>query len=296
MDPTITRLAAYARSLEFEHLDDVTIHETKRRLIDTLGCALGGYEAEPCRIARKIARRASADPGSRLLGSPHRTLPELAAFANGVMGRYLDGNDTFPGGGGHPSDTIAATLAIADVAGANGRSLITAIVLSYEIYRALITAALMRERGLDHVFYTAVGSAVGAGKLLGLDEAKLAQAIALAVTPNLPLHATRRGELSMWKGCAAGNATRNGVFAALLAAEGMTGPENAIEGSDGLRQLMGSFDVGAMAAPGDTYKVTQSNIKYFLSEYHSQTPIAAAIELSKSIRPEDIDSITIHTY
>jgi len=270
MNPTIARIAAYARSLEFKHLDDLAIHEAKRRLIDTLGCALGGYDAKPCRIARKIAQRASCNPGSRLLGSQHRTLPELAAFANGVMARYLDGNDTFPGGGGHPSDTIASALAIADTTGASGQSLLTAIVLSYETYHALFTAPLMRERGLDHVFYTAVASAAGAGKLLGLDEAKLANALSLAVTPNLPLHTTRRGELSMWKGCAAGNAARNGVFAALLAADGMTGPENAIEGSDGLRQLMGSFELGPMSQPGDPYKVTQSNIKFFLSEYHSQ--------------------------
>jgi 2-methylcitrate dehydratase len=296
MDATIERIAAYARALQFDSLGEDAVHQTRRRIIDTLGCALGGYDAAPCRIARSLASRAASDPGARIYGTQHRTLPELATFANGVMGRYLDGNDTFPGGGGHPSDTIAPMLAMAEVTGADGRGLITAIVLAYEVYHAFFTGALMRERGMDHPFYTAVGSAVGAGKLLGLDEARLAQAVALAVTPNLPLHATRRGELSMWKGCAAGNGARNGVFAALLAAEGMTGPENAIEGSDGLRELVGKFELGELAGPGGTYKVTQSNIKYFLSEYHSQTPITAAIELSKQVRPEEIDAITVHTY
>lgn len=296
MDATMQRVAAYARALEFDSLGAETVHQAKRRIIDTLGCALGGYDAEPCRIARTIASRAVSDPGARILGTPHRTLPELAAFANGVMGRYLDGNDTFPGGGGHPSDTIAPMLAMAEVTGADGKALVTAIALAYEVYHAFFTGALMRERGMDHVLYTAVGSAIGAGRLLGLDEERLAQAVALAVTPNLALHATRRGELSMWKGCAAGNGARNGVFAALLAAEGMTGPENAIEGSDGLRELVGAFELGDLAGPGGAYKVTQSNIKYFLSEYHSQTPITAAIELSQQVRPEDIDAITIHTY
>lgn len=296
MDATIQRIADYACGLRFEDLGDETVHQAKRRIIDTVGCVLGGYDAAPCRIARNIAARALTEPGARIIGMPHRTLPELATFANGVMGRYLDGNDTFPGGGGHPSDTIAAAFAMAEVIGTSGRDTIAAIVLAYEVYHAFFTAALMREHGMDHPFYTAVGSAVGAGKLLGLDAERMAQAVALAVTPNLALHATRRGELSMWKGCAAGNGARNGVFAALLAERGLTGPENAIEGSDGLRELVGKFELGELAAPGGTYKVTQSNIKYFLSEYHSQNPIAAAIELSRQVRPEEIDAVTVYTY
>jgi 2-methylcitrate dehydratase len=60
------------------------------------------------------------------------------------------------------------------------------------------------------------------------------------VTPNIALHATRRGDLSMWKGVAAGNAARNGVFTTLLAARGMTGPDKAIDGTHGLRELLPS--------------------------------------------------------
>ena len=155
----------------------------------------------------------------------------------------------------------------------------------------------MRDRGMDHVLYTAVASAVGAGKLLGLDAKKLGQAVALAITPNIALHATRRGDLSMWKGVAAGNAARNGVFAALLAEQGMTGPENAIEGSHGLRELVGRFELGALTeAGGDDFKVTQSNLKFFLSEYHSQAPITLALDLSRQVQPEEIETVTIHTY
>ena len=296
MDPTIERIAAYAQALRFESLPRAAVHETARRIIDALGCGLGGYDDEPCRIARKLAARVKSESGARILGTSHRTLPELATFANGVMIRYLDGNDTLPGGGGHPSDVIAPMLAVADANGADGRSLITAIALAYEIYYAFFRGAIMRERGMDHVLYTAVASAVGAGKLLGLDTRKLGQAVSLAITPNIALHATRRGDLSMWKGVAAGNAARNGVFAALLAAEGMTGPDNAIEGSHGLRELVGKFEMGALAAANGELKVTQSNLKFFLSEYHSQSPITAALELSREVKPEDIESITIHTY
>jgi 2-methylcitrate dehydratase len=296
MDATIERIAAYASGLRFEALPGKVVHEAKRRIIDALGCGLGGYDDEPCRIARKLAARGSSAEGARILGTSHRTLTELAAFANGVMVRYLDGNDTLPGGGGHPSDVIAPMLAVAEAAHSDGKALITSIALAYEVYYAFFRGACMRDRGMDHVLYTAVASAVAAGKLLGLDARKLGQAVSLAITPNIALHATRRGDLSMWKGVAAGNAARNGVFAALLAAEGMTGPDNAVEGSHGLRELVGSFELGELASAGGEFKVTQSNLKFFLSEYHSQAPITAALELSRQVKPEDIESITIHTY
>jgi 2-methylcitrate dehydratase len=296
MDATTRRIADYADSFTFADLPADVVHECKRHIVDTVGCALGGFDEPPGRIARALAARADVPRGARVLGTGQRTLPELAAFANGVMARYLDGNDVFPGGGGHPSDVMSAVLAVADLAGTDGPAVITGVVLGYEIYGALFRAACMRDHGLDHVFYTAVGSAVGAAKLLGLDRDRIAQAIALAVTPNIALHATRRGELSMWKGAAAGNAARNGVFAALLAAEGMTGPDKPIDGSDGVRELLGTFDIGEFGGNGRPFQLPRADFKYFLSEFHSQSPITAAIELRRQIAAEDIESVAVHTY
>jgi 2-methylcitrate dehydratase len=296
MDATTGRIASYAATLSYGDFPADLVHECKRHLIDTVGCALGAFDEPPSRIARALAGRVSLPRGARVLGTGRRTLPELAAFANGVMARYLDGNDVFPGGGGHPSDVTSAVLAAADLVGADGPAVMTGIVLGYEIYGALFRVVCMRDHGLDHVFYTAVGSAVGAAKILGLDVGRIAQAVSLAVTPNIALHATRRGELSMWKGAAAGNAARNGVFAALLAAEGMTGPDKAVDGSDGLRELLGSFELGEFGGNGRPFQLPRADFKYFLSEFHSQSPITAAIELRRQIAAEDIESVTVHTY
>jgi 2-methylcitrate dehydratase len=296
MDDSARRIADYAVALAYADLPAEVVHECKRRIVDTVGCALGAFDEPPSRIARVLAGRASIPHGARVLDTGERALPELAAFANGVMARYLDGNDVFPGGGGHPSDVISAVLAAADLASADGQVVVTGIVLGYEIYGALFRAACMRDHGLDHVFYTAVGSAVGAARVLGLARDRIAQAIALAVTPNIALHATRRGELSMWKGAAAGNAARNGVFAALLAAEGMTGPDKAIDGSDGVRELLGTFEIGEFGGNGRPFQLPRADFKYFLSEFHSQSPITAAIELRRQIAAEDIEAVTVHTY
>ncbi|MPS28128.1 MAG: MmgE/PrpD family protein [Alcaligenaceae bacterium] len=296
MDTSISRLADFAAGLRFEHLDASVAHDCKRRLIDALGCGVAAFDAPPSRIARKLAARVELPDGAPVLGTARRTLPELAAFANGVMIRYLDGNDTFPGGGGHPSDVMAAVLAAAQEAKADGRATITAIVAAYEVYAALFRAVNMRERGLDHVFYTAVAGAAGACNVMGLDAARTAQAIALAVTPNLALEATRRGALSEWKGCAAGNAARNGLFAALLAREGLTGPEQAIDGAHGLRELVGRFDLPELTARGAGFRIGQAHLKRFLAEFHAQSPITAALELARKVSHADIARIILHTY
>src|SRR5262249_59332383 len=119
----------YARGLRFSDLSPAAVHACKRRIADTLGCAAAAFDAEPCRIARALALRGDAAGGARLLGTAHRALPELAAFANAAMGRYLDGNDCFPGGGGHPSGVIAPVLAAGPVAGADPKAAVAAVVV-----------------------------------------------------------------------------------------------------------------------------------------------------------------------
>lgn len=295
-DSTLGTLADFSAGLRFEDLSPDVVHDCRRRVIDTLGCGVGAFRARPAQIARGLASRASVPNGARILGTVHHTLPELAAFANGVMVRYLDGNDTFPGGGGHPSDVIPAVIAAAEASDANGAALVTGIVAAYEVYSALFRAVTMREKGLDHVFYTAVASAAGASSVMGLGRSETAHAISLAITPNIALEATRRGVLSEWKGCAAGNGARNGLFAALLAGKGLTGPDRPIEGPHGLWELVGKFELPALAARGDRLRITEANLKYFLAEYHAQSPITAALELSRSTPPEDIERVTLHTY
>ncbi len=296
MASSIDLIADYAHALRHSDLPAAAVHHCKRCMVDTFGVALGAYGAEPSRIARAMAQRVAVPSGARIIGTAHRTLPELAAFANGVMARYFDGNDVYPGGGGHPSDMIAAVLAAADMKGADGRTIITATVLAYEVYYSLWKATNMRDKGMDNVFYTAVGGAVGAAKVLGLDRAQIAETVALAAAPNIAVDATRYGRLSMWKGCAGGNAARNGVFAALLAAAGMTGPEKAFEGNHGLENLVGNFKLGPFAGDGRPFRITEVTIKYFLSEGHSLSPITAALQLCRQVAPEDIEAVTIDTY
>src|SRR5262245_46501480 len=172
---------------------------------------------------------------TRILGTRDNSAPDMAGFANGVMVRYLDYNDSyFSPGGGHPSDMIPAVLALADPLGRDGRTVMTAIVLAYEVFCRLFDQVAAGELGWDQGIFSVIGAASAAGKVMGLDRQSMAQALSLAVVPNLPLGVTRSGELAMWKGCAAASATRAAIFAVQLAHQGMTGPEAPFEGRRGL--------------------------------------------------------------
>src|SRR5207248_1066103 len=133
---------------------------------------------------------------------------------------------------------IPAAWVAAESAGADGRTLVAAIALAYEVQCRLCDAASIRSRGWDHVTYGAFSSALAAGKVMGLDASRLRQAVNIAGVASAALRQSRVGELSHWKGCAFANAARHGVFAAMLAREGMTGPSPIFEGEKGFEKLV----------------------------------------------------------
>jgi 2-methylcitrate dehydratase len=310
-DAVIARIVNYALALDFATLPAAVVHEVKRRLIDTMGCVIAGFDQAPSRIARTLAFRPGTECGAAcVLGTAERSLPELACFANGVAARALDGNDTFPGGGGHPSGVIAAVLAAAQAANAqagadritgvctdaNARTVVAAIVLGYDVHYRLWQACQVIRKGFDHAFYAGLAAAAGAAKVLRLERNAFANALSLAITPGLPFAVTRRGELSMWKGCAEAHAAQNGLFAALMAQHGMGAPTLPVEGAMGLAEMFGPLTLAPFPHEGGTHAILRADMKHYITEYHSQGPIAAALELRRSINLDEIAAITIHTY
>jgi 2-methylcitrate dehydratase len=282
------KLANYAVGLTFDALTKAAVHEAKRRVIDSLATAVGAMPSDAYAIAKRCALRVSGNPGASVLGGG-RSSPEWATFVNGLLIRYLDFNDTYlskePA---HPSDNLAAVFAVGEAVGAGGKDLITAAVLAYEIQCRFCDAASLRKHGVDHVTYGAFSSAVAAAKLMRLDAAKVAHTVGLAGVCNVALRQTRSGELSMWKGCAFANAARNGVFAATLAAEGMTGPAPIFEGDLGFFNLVSReafipAPFGGEPGNADGFMIDKTYIKFWPAEYHSQSAIDAAIQLRREL-------------
>ncbi len=298
MDQTTELLCDYACNLTYADLSPDVIHQVKRTLIDTFGCAMGGFRAEPSVIARRLAQSVTSTTPARIVGSAATSSPDLAGFANGVMVRYLDYNDAyFSPGGGHPSDMIPAAL-VANPLACDGQTVITAIVLAYEVFCRLSDPIVVGELGWDQGIFSVIGAACAAGKVLGLDPEAMGHAISLSVVPNVPLGVTRVGELSMWKGCAAASATRAGIFAALLAQQGITGPEAPFEGRKGLwEQAVGRpVQLGLLGGNGEPFRITSTTFKAFPSQIHTQAPISLALELRSQVPTSEIDAIRVHSY
>ncbi len=296
--PLARALADYACALRFEDLPPAVVHEAKRRFIDSLATAAGAMDAEAYAIAKRCALRVQGQPSAGMLGGG-RSSVDWTTFVNGLLIRYLDYNDTYlslePA---HPSDNLAAVLAVGDMRNAPGRDLITAGVLAYEVQCRLCDAASLRKHGWDHVTYGAVSACLAACKLLGLDAVRATHALGIAGVCNIALRQTRSGELSMWKGCAFANAARNGVFAALLASEGMTGPAPIFEGEAGFMKLLtGSFELAPLGGGTRPFMMTETYIKYWPVEYHSQSAVDAALQLRQEIGDvRNIAGIDIHTF
>lgn len=300
-EPTVAMgLARYAHEFRQQRLPDAIVATVRQRFIDSLACILGAYDAAPVKAAVCYA---AANPAklSSVFGTALQTTPEIAAFANGSMVRFLDYNDGYMGlEPGHPSDNIPACIAVAEAEGATGAQLISAIVLAYEIQMRLQDAASLNKRGWDHVNYINVAMAAAASNLMKLSAEQTEQAINIALSAHLAMRQVRSGSLSDWKGCSAANAARNAIFAAQLARHGMTGPSPVFEGEMGFFKLVsGSFDLDTsrFGTPenGD-YAIRRSLTKTFPTNGELHTAVWAALELRKRINDVgDIVSITIET-
>lgn len=297
MDATTAYLADFALRADFSDLPKETVHECKRRLIDTFACAIGAYDEPLSRMARNVAKRCSGTPAATVWGCDWPTTPETAAFANGVMLRYLDLSDTYiVKSNGHPSDTIAGIVAAGEAVHADGASVINAILIAYDVYCNFVEAIDINSKGWDQPVYAVLASVLGVAKLLHLSKEQIADAIALALAPNMALEQTRRGELSSWKGCAAANAARNAVFAALLAQDGFTGPAAVFEGKSGLWDIVGRFEWSLSTAGSLPHRIARTHIKSLPVCYHGQSAACAALEARTRVRVQDISDIHVETY
>ncbi|MCZ6449742.1 MAG: MmgE/PrpD family protein [Deltaproteobacteria bacterium] len=300
MDRILQQLSDYALGLVYDDLPHEVVDRAKHIVLDTVGCALGAAKSLPAVIARAVASEVTSATPATVLVSGQKTSPDLAAFANGVMIRYLDFNDTYTSlATCHPSDLLAPVLAVVDATHGNGRDVILGMVLGYEVFCGLLDSGAMdRELSWDQSTYGVIAAAVVAAKLLGLSKDQMANAISLATSSHITLEQVRRGQISHWKGCALANASRNAIFATMLASKGMTGPNEVFEGNDGFMNATGvTFELRSLAGTGQPYRIMSARIKAFPSGYFSQSAIEAVLELRPRISSiDDIKEVRLQTF
>jgi 2-methylcitrate dehydratase len=276
-------LARFVSEASWEQLSPEALEQLKIRVLDTLGVAIGALDAEPIVAIRGLLEDLGGAPAATLIGGG-RTSPERAAFFNSALSRYLDFMDSYLAKGetNHPSDNLGAVLAAAESVDASGAEFLTAFAVAYQVHTRLSDVAPVRAKGFDHTTQGAFAAAAAAAKALRLPADQIANAVAIAGTANVALRVTRTGNLSNWKGLAYPHVSKEGVFAALLASRGITGPEAVFEGNKGFKDsIAGPFEIDWSME--DLESVRRTIIKKHNAEIHSQS----ALDAAQDIRAQD---------
>ena len=277
----------------YEQLPEAVLHVLKIHLLDSVGCAIGALDAEPILMLRAHLNDFADARHCTLIGGGYAA-PDRAALFNGALVRYLDFNDSYlaPGETCHPSDNLSAVMAACEYARESGKTLLTALAVAYQVQCRLSDEAPVRSKGFDHTTQGAYAIAAGVARALGLNETQTAHAIAISGTAFNSLRVTRTGALSHWKGLAYPNTAGGATQAVFLARRGITGPLEVFEGNKGFMDtIAGQFTI-------DWYKesltrVTQTILKKYNAEIHSQSAIEGLLELRNkhNFTADDIETI-----
>src|SRR6201993_406224 len=291
-------MARWAAALDYKHLSTDAVYQAKRFLLDSVGCALGGYRQHDVKIALDLLDEVAARGPATVIGTGKRVDPVSASLANALMIRCMDYNDIYwKQDPSHPSDIFPAAIAGCERSGSNGRELIVGLVLGHEFEQRFCEAAFpgIRERGWHHATLTAFVSPIVAGRALHLSAEQIRHAIGISASRHCTLGAVTAGKLTMMKNTVDPMATQSGVLAALLAEKGYTGPEHVLDGKEGLTHCLGpewKLDV-LTEGLGDSWRITQCGMKFFPTEALTHTPISAALALVKDndLMPDDIAQV-----
>lgn len=292
MDKIVESIYDYSMQIKDGKLDEKSVEEIKKRIADSIIVSFGAKEAKPVEIAKKSLLPSTGTLNSRIYFTDTYAPVDIASFINGSMTRYLDYNDTYLSKEAlHPSDNIPPLLALSEALKKDGMETILAIAVAYQTVCALADAVSIRDRGWDHVTYISISSAAGIAALMDLDMVRFENAINLGINNNISMRQTRAGELSMWKGFTAANASRNSVFGALLAKNGFTGPSPIFEGEMGFfKQVSGRFELEVQEN-----RILKTMIKNYPVEYHAMSAAEGAEKLKDKISGK-IKNIEVETF
>jgi 2-methylcitrate dehydratase len=271
---------------------DLVVRQSRLLALDTIGCAIAGTRSDVAAAVLDLVLDSGGAPQCTIIGSHLKTSLTNAVLVNGVKVRCLDLNDVIfiqkegkLSVGGHPSDNITVALSTGEMIGSTLGQVLEAVVIGYQMFSRL--RDVMRFSSLwDGTSSSGIVAAAMAGRLLGLDAKRQAQALALAAARCATPKVVRWGALSSVKNMANALVAQSGVQAALLAARGLTGPMEVLDHEGGLRQLFDpelGFDQ-LWDAPPATLQIMRSTIKTFPCIGTAQTLVAAALALAPKLQ------------
>ena len=297
---TVARsLAAFLTQVSYAELPPQTIEHAAMLIASTIASAAMGSGLASSTIMRALARERGGTPEAPIWFDPGPKLPVAdAARVNAVMSDAAASDDSDLRNIVHAGTTLASTaLAIAERTGASGQDVLAAIVLGYEA-AGRIGAAItpgFRQRGLHGCLVAIFGGAVATARLLGLDAASMAQAIALSATSIGGLAAA--ANTSVAREYHAGLAAMLGIHAALAAQRGYVAEENILETRQGFFEVYGGTDGERVTSDlGQAWDIiTDMAIKLVPGGHPSHALAEAAANAARAgnVAPDDVETITL---
>ncbi len=292
------QFARYALALNYASLPPEVVHEAKRCFLDALGCAIGAFESPGYSMCKAVIQEIGGKEEATTFGSGIRTSVLNATLVNSFLVRYLDYNDM--GGGGHNSDSIPGLIALSEREKASGRDLLTSIVISYELGDRVVHASEKPWSLKGWAFDARGGLSMppALGKLMGLNESQIANAIGICTSHSLPLNIldANREECNMAKNLRFGWVVYDAILSCMLAQKGFTGPERVVEGDSGFREVLmqGDMDLEHLT-DFSGWRILRNMYKYLCANgtTHGHVYATLAIVKEHDLKPEDIAAIHI---
>jgi 2-methylcitrate dehydratase len=277
----VERIAAFAKSARPDSLTAEIRQLYKRNILDSLACAMAALPDPPFQALRGQFEEYRAPGRCTLIGGGTTSADQAALFNSGLT-RYVDLLDSYMSDGGlcHPSDNFGAVLAAAEYTQSSGEDFMLALAVSYEIQCRFTAVVPVMAKGFNHATQLAISVAASAGKLFGLSEPQIANAIAIATADSVSLACIHVEPVSQWKGFSPGWTGMRAVYAASMAKRGFTGPINLFEGPWGLEFML------AQPVPVDWEDssleiVKQTVLKKYCSLIHGQPVIEATLDVKR---------------
>jgi len=297
------QMAQFAINLKYEDIPAEAIHEAKRFLLDSMGCALAAVKNEDMQAMYRFTKKLGGTPEATLIGTGAKTNASNAALMNCLLIRALDYNDIYwEQDPSHPSDMIGTALATAEANAKNGRDALIAIMIAYELELRWCHAAEpgVREVGWHHATLTQFVSPLVAGRMYDLDIDQMVAAVGISGSSHFTLGGVVAGHLTNMKNTADPLASQAGVLAAMMAREGYEGPVQVLEGKEGLFEVLSNVEWRPgqlIQGLGKDFMITQCGYKAFPTEALTHQPISAALQVCRehNIVAEDVAAILVRT-
>lgn len=309
-------LAAFAASLRFEDLPGEVVHQAERLILDTCGCAVAAYALDSVSSLCRTVQAFGGVPEATIIGTTHRSPAPLASLVNTQAANALDLDDNLLYCSHIGNAATIPTLALAERAHASGKLLVTAVVAAYEVAARIMLSltnimtatqpapsARFRWTAPAGHSYNVFAAAVGAGRVLGLDSERMANAFGIAGYTTIPqthAKASAGDRLTDLKLGGYGWMGWSGSLAALLAEAGMTGDSSVLDGPKGFWSIAGypgcDFDLLTRDL-GSKWWILDTSFKPYPAGTWMRTAATALDEIltCTDLRGEEVDKVVVRT-